>query len=67
MHARTLARCARLAATYLQGHTHAVFSVAWSPDGRQLASGSFDRSIRVWDATTGACVATLEVRCVHAT
>ena len=31
-----------------------------SPDGKQLASGSFDRTVRLWDVETGACVRTLE-------
>ena len=48
--------------TRTQGHTRAVNSVAWSPDGRQLASGSADNSIRVWDAESGKSVATLKVR-----
>jgi WD40 repeat protein len=30
--------------------------VAWTPDGKQVASGSLDRSIKLWDATTGALV-----------
>jgi len=31
----------------LQGHTRAVQSVAWSPDG-MLASGSYDDTVRLW-------------------
>lgn len=37
----------------LKGHENAVNSVVFSPDGRFIASGSEDRSIRVWDAKTG--------------
>lgn len=36
-----------------QEHTAAVLSVAWSPDGRYLASGSTDGSVQVWEALTG--------------
>ena len=32
----------------LEGHDGIVWSVAWSPDGTQLASGSADRTVRVW-------------------
>lgn len=34
----------------LSGHTSVVYGVTWSPDGKKLASGSRDETIRVWDA-----------------
>jgi WD40 repeat protein/tRNA A-37 threonylcarbamoyl transferase component Bud32 len=37
----------------LHGHTNTVTSVAFSPDGAQLATGSIDNSARLWDARTG--------------
>ena len=37
----------------LTGHTGWVFSVSFSPDGRTLASGSYDNTIRLWDGVTG--------------
>uniref|UniRef100_A0A6B2L345 NLE domain-containing protein n=1 Tax=Arcella intermedia TaxID=1963864 RepID=A0A6B2L345_9EUKA len=37
----------------LQGHTEAVLSVAFSPDGTQLATGSGDTTVRLWDILTG--------------
>jgi len=41
----------------LHGHTQTVFSVAYSPDGSQIVSGSRDNTIRVWNPTTGQCIA----------
>jgi len=41
-----------------QGHSAWVSTVAWSPDGQQIASGSWDKSVQVWDAATGRTILT---------
>ncbi|KAI0059572.1 WD40 repeat-like protein [Artomyces pyxidatus] len=40
----------------LTGHTSVVKTVVYSPDGAYIASGSWDNTIRIWDARTGALV-----------
>ena len=37
----------------LKGHAGTVTSVAFSPSGKMLASGSADQRVRLWDLTTG--------------
>ncbi|KIM75856.1 hypothetical protein PILCRDRAFT_662423, partial [Piloderma croceum F 1598] len=44
----------------MHGHSHWVHSVAFSPDGSCIASGSADNTIRIWDAKTGVHLATLK-------
>jgi WD40 repeat protein/uncharacterized protein YwqG len=42
-----------------KGHIYQVTAVAFSPDGKTLASGSCDRTIKLWDVATGKNTATL--------
>ena len=44
----------------LKGHTHIVYSCALSPDGKRIVTASFDETVRLWDAETGALLLTLE-------
>ncbi len=43
----------------LAEHNGLISRVVWSPDGKKLASSSFDRTIKLWDVDTGKCLQTL--------
>ncbi|MBV1856622.1 WD40 repeat domain-containing protein [Catellatospora tritici] len=43
----------------LTSRTGTVWSVAWSPDGRRLATAGEDRNARIWDPVTGQILHTL--------
>ena len=36
-----------------KGHTNSVGRIAWSPDGKRIASASYDGSVQIWNTTTG--------------
>ncbi len=45
----------------LEGHSDWVKSVAFSYDGTQVVSGSHDQTVKLWDASSGACLKMLNI------
>lgn len=43
----------------LRGHDGGVLSVAMTPNGRRIVSGSWDKTVRIWEAATGRELAVL--------
>lgn len=44
----------------LKGHSDIISAVTFSPDSKQLASSSHDKTVRLWDISTGAALMTLK-------
>ena len=40
-----------------KGHTESIWSICFSPNGKRIASGSRDKTARIWDAQTGTPLA----------
>jgi hypothetical protein len=41
----------------LAGHVGRITAVAYTPDGRHVLTGSWDQTLRIWDAATGSSIA----------
>ena len=50
-----------VAYSHVTGHSGGVTSVSWSPDGKRLASGSWDKTVRIWEVATGKELSQLNV------
>ena len=44
---------------YLEGHTDPIYAVVYTPDGSRLLTGSFDRTVKIWDRASGKVLRTL--------
>ena len=46
----------------LSKHNNSVTCIAYSPDGAHIATGSLDKTVRLWDAATGKAIMTIPAR-----
>ena len=44
----------------LIGHKDCVYCCAYSSDGKNIATASWDKTVKLWDSKTGNCLQTLE-------
>ena len=44
----------------INGHTDCIYAVAFSPDGKSIATSSYDKLIKLWDVATGKEIRTLK-------
>ena len=42
----------------LKGHSNSVLSVAFSHDSARLASASYDKTVKIWNASSSECLQT---------
>ncbi|HEV3203937.1 MAG TPA: WD40 repeat domain-containing protein [Gemmataceae bacterium] len=49
----------------LKGHTETIYAVAISPDGKTMVTGSFDKTLKLWDLATGTEIKTFGGQAGH--
>lgn len=45
--------------TYFGGHNGGISSVTFNSDNSKIISGSWDKTVKIWDVKTGQCINTL--------